>query len=183
MCWALDFWMRFAIIMAELLALYHNRIQIVVNLWTYIIMCLSIISIIITLFLAFISCSSPILFLARVFYVYFFSLVFHVPTVIFFWIHLSLHLGLSFHHWMLPFSDLISFTIHIKAMIHILDVKFPLFVNSNEKKIVLFACAAYHLRSSYMTQYYTMTLNTPNDDIQQRIICLCDLYRIVLSFR
>lgn len=49
----------------------HNRIQIVVNLWTYIIMCLSIISIIITLFLAFISCSRPILFLARVFYVFF----------------------------------------------------------------------------------------------------------------
>lgn len=135
MCWALDFWMRFAIIMAELLALYHNRIQIVVNLWTYIIMCLSIISIIITLFLAFISCSRPILFLARVFYVYFFLFgFFHVPTVIFFWIHLSLFLGLSFHHWMLPFSDLISFTIHIKAMIHILDVKFPLFVNSNKKK-------------------------------------------------
>lgn len=96
---------------------------------------------------------------------------------------ISLSLGLSFHHWMLPFFDLISFTIHIKAMIHILDVKFPLFVNSNKKKIVLFACAAYHLQSSYMTQYHTMTLNTPNDDIQQRIICLCDLYRIVLSFR
>lgn len=111
----------------------HNRIQIVVNLWTYIIMCLSIISIIITLFLAFISCSRPILFLARVFYVFFSHWFFMFPQL-FSFEFISLSLGLSFHHWMLPFSDLISFTIHIKAMIHILDVKFPLFVNSNKKK-------------------------------------------------
>lgn len=158
MCWSLDFWMRSAIIAAELLALCHNRIQIVVNLWTYIIMCLSIISIIITLFLAFRD-AGPFFFCCS--------------------LTLSLFLFLLFQFFVLPFSCSHSYFLfnstrlivsplsvaffqlnlilgtHKTALILILDAKFLLFVNSKRKKTVSFACAEnIHQAHTRMTQYY-----------------------------
>lgn len=89
-------------------ALCHNRIQIVVNLWTYIIMCLSIISIIITFSCIYSSLSGW----ATIFFSFVRSPTLFVTTYSHSYSLFNSGPRLIAHHWMLPFSDLISFSTH-----------------------------------------------------------------------